>query len=150
MFYSTRNSPSRTSPRVPSVSSLVSTLEEGVLAEEDEAAGLEEDTDSSFTAALESDVWDELLEAGVLLELVEEEPSAAGLLLELDELLEDELELELLEEAAVSLDGSSFSEEELEELEELLGDELELDELLELTPLSKETWSVLLVTSLSL
>lgn len=85
----------------------------------------------------------------MLLELEEELPSA-GLLLELEELPEDELELELPEEAAVSFDGSSFSEDELDELEELLEEELELDELLELTPLSKDTWRVLLVTSLSL
>lgn len=55
MFYSTRNSPSSTSPSVPPASSLVSTLEEGALEEEDEVSGLEEDTGSSFTAALELD-----------------------------------------------------------------------------------------------
>lgn len=148
VVYSTRNRPSITASRVPSDSPRDALEEVGVL-EEEEVLGLEEVPGSSLIAALEPE---ELLAAGLLLEL--EELLDSGLLLELEELLDSglllELEEELLEDAAASSEGSSFSEEELEEL---LEDELELEELeelLELTPLSKETCRVLLVTWLSL
>ena len=147
VVYSTRNRPSITASRVPSDSPRDALEEVGVL-EEEEVLGLEV-SGSSLIAALEPE---ELLAAGLLLEL--EELLDSGLLLELEELLDSglllELEEELLEDAAASSEGSSFSEEELEEL---LEDELELEELeelLELTPLSKETCRVLLVTWLSL
>ena len=106
--------------------------------EEGDVLGLEEVPGSSFTAALELEELELLLELEELLD--------AGL-----------LEEELLEEAAASFEGScvsSFPEDELEELLELLElleEELdELEELPELTPLSKETCRVLLVTWLSL
>lgn len=136
VVYSTRNSPSITASRVPSESSR-DVLEEAVL-EEDDVLGLEV-AGSSLMAELEPE---ELLAAGLLLEL--EELLDSGLLLELEE--------ELLEEAAASSEGSSFSEEELEELLDsgLLLELEELEELPELTPLSKETCRVLLVTWLSL
>lgn len=147
VVYSTRNSPSITASRVPSESSR-DVLEEAVL-EEDDVLGLEV-AGSSLMAELEPE---ELLAAGLLLEL--EELLDSGLLLELEEPADSvllKLEEELLEEAAASSEGSSFSEEELEELLDsgLLLELEELEELPELTPLSKETCRVLLVTWLSL